>query len=298
MLYFNRALFVYNRSAGDTNIEKKLAETIPVFTQAVDELILLNTKSEEELQKACIHYSDKVELLIILGGDGTVHTCLNSIAPLPVRPVVAILPGGTSNDFSRTLGLPQSLRDAAETLIKGTIYDTDIGRMGDQYFMNFWGIGLVTETSENMNADQKDKFGSISYLLSTLRTMNQAEPFSYRVRIDGEFIEGKAILLFVLNGRFIGTTELPISTLSPLDGKLDVLLVRDSNFSSLRELFKLQNPATENEQLNNLVYFQTDEIEIVQPINKKIDMDGEIYENPIQQISILPGHIRMIYASN
>ncbi|WP_369823944.1 diacylglycerol kinase family protein [Sporosarcina sp. P26b] len=31
---------------------------------------------------------------------------MNSIAPLSVRPIIAILPGGTSNDFSRSLGIP------------------------------------------------------------------------------------------------------------------------------------------------------------------------------------------------
>ncbi|WP_301107913.1 YegS/Rv2252/BmrU family lipid kinase [Sporosarcina sp.] len=298
MLHFNRALFVYNRSAGDADSEKKLADTLPVLTQAVDELILMNTKSKEELQKACVHYSNQVDLLIILGGDGTVHTCLNSIAPLPVRPIVAILPGGTSNDFSRTLGLPQDLRGAAESLMNGTIFDTDVGRMDDRYFMNFWGIGLVTETSENINDGEKAKLGPISYFLSTLRTINQAESFTYKISVNGELIEGETILLFVLNGRFIGTTELPISSLSPMDGKLDVLLVRDSNFSSLRELFKLQNPATDSNQLDQLEYFQTDELEIVQPTNKKIDMDGEIYDDHIQHIKILPGHIRMIYANN
>ncbi|WP_153730523.1 YegS/Rv2252/BmrU family lipid kinase [Sporosarcina obsidiansis] len=298
MLHFDRALFVYNRSAGDTDIEQKLSETVPIFTQAVDELILLNTKSVEELQQACVHYSDKVDLLIILGGDGTVHTCINSIAPLPTRPVIALLPGGTSNDFSRSLGIPQSLQEAANALINGSIIETDVGNMNGRYFMNFWGIGLVTATSQNVKDNEKKNLGSISYLLSTLRTLNQVEPFPYKIRMGNHNLEGEAILLFVLNGRFIGTTELPITALSPFDGKLDVLIVSNYSLSAFLELFKLKNSEVDNDQLIELEYFQADELEITQPIKKDIDMDGEIYENTIQRLSILPGHFRMIHVNS
>ena len=297
MLHFNRALFVYNQTAGEDDTHLKLEKTLHIVAQAVDELIVLNTTSEEQLQQACVKYSDQVDLLIILGGDGTVHTCLNSIAPLAIRPIIAILPGGTSNDFSRTLGIPQSLNEAATSLLNGSIIDTDIGKVGEHYFMNFWGIGLVTETSENINSDEKKRLGSISYVLSTLRTLNRTEPFHYKIQSTDTELEGDAILLFVLNGRYIGTTQLPIASLSPFDGKLDVLIVRDSNLAAFRELFALQNPTVENEQLNELEYIQVTALEIMQPIGNKVDMDGEIYEETAQQITVLPGHLRMIHVN-
>ncbi|PIC76035.1 diacylglycerol kinase [Sporosarcina sp. P19] len=297
MLHFNCALFVYNQTAGEDDTQLKLEKTLHIFAQAVDELIVLNTTSKEQLQQACVKYSDQVDLLIILGGDGTVHTCLNSIAPLAKRPVIAILPGGTSNDFSRTLGIPQSLNEAATSILNGSIIDTDIGKVGEHYFMNFWGIGLVTETSENINSEEKKRLGSISYVLSTLRTLNRREPFHYKIQSTEAELEGEAILLFVLNGRYVGTTQLPIASLSPYDGKLDVLIVRDSNFAAFRELFALQNPTVETEQLNELEYIQVTALEIMHPIGNKIDMDGEIYEESAQQITVLPGHLQMIHVN-
>ncbi|WP_313237343.1 diacylglycerol/lipid kinase family protein [Sporosarcina ureae] len=297
MLHFNRALFVYNQAAGEEDTQLKLSQTLHVFAQAVDELIVLNTSSEKQLQQACVTYSDQVDLLIILGGDGTVHICINSIAPLATRPIIAILPGGTSNDFSRSLGVPQPLQDAATSILNGSIIKTDIGKVGEHYFMNFWGTGLVTDTSENIKSDEKKRFGSISYMLSTLRTLNQTKPFRYKLQSRDTELEGEAILLFVLNGRFIGTTELPIASLSPIDGKLDVLIVRDSNLAAFRELFALQNPNVENEHLTELEYIQVTALEIMQPIGNKVDMDGEIYEETAQQITVLPGHLRMIHVN-
>lgn len=297
MLKFDKALFVYNSHAGDEDTEKKLAQTVPILHRAVKELILLHTETEQELQQACAKYSSQVDLLIILGGDGTVHSCINSIAPLQKRPVIGILPGGTSNDFSRTLGIPQSLPEAAESLITGSIIDADVGKTDGKYFMNFWGIGLVTETSQNVNSGQKKYLGAVSYFLSTLRTLGQTEPFMYKLKVGKELIEGEAVLLLVLNGRFIGTVELPISDTSPFDGQLDVLIINNTNLATFRELLSLQKPEIDSVDLQDVEHFRTDELEILQPVRKAIDMDGEIATDRISKITVLPSHLSMIRAN-
>lgn len=42
--------------------------------------------------------------ILVAGGDGTISMILNTISKLQRRPPVAILPLGTGNDLSRTLG--------------------------------------------------------------------------------------------------------------------------------------------------------------------------------------------------
>ena len=193
MLHFKRALFVYNSTAGEEDTGQKLADTLHVLAQAADELIVLDTASEEELRQACFHYGEQVDLLVVMGGDGTVHTCINAIAPLAKRPVIGILPGGTSNDFSRSLGMPQKLNEAAIALLNGDIVDTDVGKAGMRYFINFWGIGLAAETSENIDSEQKKRFGSFSYVLSTLRTLNKTTPFPYTLQAGDQELTGEAV---------------------------------------------------------------------------------------------------------
>ncbi|MGQ0438270.1 hypothetical protein ACT4UT_09705, partial [Bacillus sp. B-TM1] len=46
-----------------------------------------------------------------------------------------------------------------------------------QHFLNFWGIGLVSEVSNNIDAEEKAKLGKIGYYLSTIRTVKNAETF-------------------------------------------------------------------------------------------------------------------------
>lgn len=293
MVTYNTGLFLYNGNAGSNDLEQKLAKTLPTITKAVKKLSVIQTKTIEEAKKTCIDYAD-VDIIVILGGDGTIHECINSIAPLDRRPIIGILPGGTCNDFSRILGTSQNLNQAAEGIAQGETIDIDLGMSEDRYFLNFWGIGFVSEASLNIDTDQKKSFGVLSYYMSTLRTVNQAETFSYQIKTEAETYEGEAVLILVLNGRFMGTKELPITTADPSDGKIDVLIIKTSNLTSFREFLSMNKPTTDKDQLSELIHFQAEAVDISTQEKKEIDMDGEVNGTTPASITVLPKHIRMI----
>ncbi|MCM3756280.1 diacylglycerol kinase family lipid kinase [Sporosarcina aquimarina] len=290
---FNKAMLIYNEHAGDEDVEAKLAAVVPVLGKAVKELTIVSPESSEETRLLC-ETADDTELIAIMGGDGTVHQCIDAISKLDVRPLLAILPGGTSNDFTRTLGIPQNLRDATEALLSGEIRTIDVGREGNQHFINFWGIGLVADTSKNVDEGQKKSLGPLSYIASTIRTMREAESFPYHIVSSGIDIEGEAIAIFVLNGNSLATTPIPIGAISPSDAKLDVLVVKNSNLAMLRELMSLRKSETDATQLNMLEYMQVSELQIDAPSQRRVDMDGELYDFRSGRIQLLPGHLRML----
>lgn len=294
MVKYENGLFLYNGNAGSKDLEQKLAKTLPTITKAIKKLSVIQTETIEEAKQTCIDHADMVDIIVILGGDGTIHECINSIAPLDKRPIIGILPGGTCNDFSRILGTSQNLNQAAEGIAQGEIIDIDLGMSGDRYFLNFWGIGFVSEASSNIDSDQKKSFGVLSYYMSTLRTVNQAKSFSYQIKTETETYEGEAVLVLVLNGRFMGTKELPITTADPSDGKVDVLIIKTSNLASFREFLSMNKPTTDPSQLSKLIHFQAKTIDISTEQAKKIDMDGEINGTTPVSITVLPIHIRMV----
>jgi diacylglycerol kinase family enzyme len=75
-------------------------------------------------------------LVVVGGGDGTVSGVAGLLADLPTgqRPVLAVLPLGTANDFARTLDLPADLAGAAGALATGKVVDVDLGRAGGAPF--------------------------------------------------------------------------------------------------------------------------------------------------------------------
>ncbi|ASN07106.1 diacylglycerol/lipid kinase family protein [Virgibacillus necropolis] len=291
---YETGLFLYNSNAGNDDLEQKLEQTLPSITKAIKKLTIIQTETINEVKRICADYADHVDIIVILGGDGTIHECINSIAPLEKKPIIGVLPGGTCNDFSRMLGTSQNLKQAAEGIARGEIVDIDLGKTGERYFLNFWGIGFVSEASLNVDPDQKRSFGVLSYYMSTLRTVNQAESFSYKIKTDVETYDGEAVLILVLNGRFMGTKELPITTADPSDGKMDVLIIKTSNLASFREFLSMNKPTTDPDELSELIHFQAESLEIETDRAKEVDMDGEINGATPASITILPKYIRMV----
>ncbi|WP_077625226.1 YegS/Rv2252/BmrU family lipid kinase [Sediminibacillus massiliensis] len=294
---YGKGLFLFNGNDDEQEIERKLNQTLPVLAKGFERLFIVQTADVEQLRAACEEYAQIVDAVIILGGDGTIHECINVFAKLDERPAIGILPGGTCNDFSRMLHIPQNLSQAAQTILDGDVEEIDIGKADDQYFLNFWGIGLVAQTSMNIDSDQKRRLGVLSYFLSTLRSLNQAEPFPYTLTADGEEQSGEAVMILVMNGRFIGTREIPLQQVDPRDGKLDLLIVKNSNLTLFKELMMMNQGDVSSEDLTELSHIKAKELRVESETVQEIDMDGEIYTTTPSEISIVPGRLKMIVGS-
>lgn len=296
MSMFNKVLFIYNGSAGQTETDRALAAVLPVISTETKELKVVQTEEADETKKICLELGEEYDLVIILGGDGTVHEAVNGLAALDKRPVLAILPGGTCNDFSRMLNIPQNLKKAAETIMSGQQVPVDVGKVNDDhYFLNFWGIGLITHTSSNIDENQKRLMGKMSYFISALRTVKEAETFRYKMKTDQGEYEDEAVMIMVLNGKFIGSNQIPLPSINMDDGLFDVLVVKESSFGAFLDLFSLNSPDINlNETETRLFHLQTKSLSIETEEVLEADTDGEIYLETPATMEILKHHIHMI----
>ena len=95
------------------------------------------------------------ELVITLGGDGTVNEAVNGLLrraqgrSAPPPPALAALPGGSANVFIRALGLPPDPVDAAgqvlDELAAGRCRSVGLGLAGGRYFTFNAGLGIDAE---------------------------------------------------------------------------------------------------------------------------------------------------------
>jgi diacylglycerol kinase family enzyme len=93
---------------------------------------------------------DGVDLVVALGGDGTVNEVVNGIlgaAPPPgtPRPDLGVVPGGSTNVFARALGLPNDPVEATGVLLdaihEGRRRPVSMGMADDRYFTFTAGFG-------------------------------------------------------------------------------------------------------------------------------------------------------------
>lgn len=87
--------------------------------------------------------ADRFDAVAVLGGDGTLNETINGLAGSEVA--LAPLPGGSTNVFARTIGLPDDPVEAAamllETLSVGNIHRVGLGQVNNRYFLFHAGVG-------------------------------------------------------------------------------------------------------------------------------------------------------------
>jgi diacylglycerol kinase family enzyme len=92
---------------------------------------------------------DGLDLVVALGGDGTVNEVVNGLladGPGPGVPALAVVPGGSTNVFARALGLPESPIEATGDLLEALRIDRrrtlGLGMADDRWFTFCAGLGL------------------------------------------------------------------------------------------------------------------------------------------------------------
>nr|WP_155110838.1 YegS/Rv2252/BmrU family lipid kinase [Metabacillus mangrovi] len=293
-----KSLLIINGHAGQKNTEKNLQITAPALAAAYPQLLILQTEKPHDAKRFCEQYGEEMDAVYILGGDGTVHECINGLAGLERRPAVGILPGGTCNDFARTLGIPLNLKDAVQALSNGQKRKIDVLKTNEHYFLNFWGIGLITETSTNIVDTEKAMLGKISYFLSAFRTVQKMEPFDVRIQADSNHYEGKAVMVVAANGGFIGTNSLPYTGILPDDGKADLFILKDTNLAAIRELLSMKDSSQWDNSTSDLLHYTAKQIEITTDHPMKADTDGEVYSGTPEQITVLNQHMEFLVPEN
>lgn len=290
---FERATFLYNGKAGQATSEIALAEIIPTLAMQCKQLSIIQTLSPHEFQQECINASDN-DVLFLMGGDGTLHTAIQVFNKVEHMPLIGILPGGTCNDFARTLNIPLSLSEAAISIVNGKIVDHDIAKINNNWYMNFAGVGLIVDASENINPDLKNKYGKLSYYISALQSFKESEPIPFTIEVDGHEYKENAVMALVMNGSSIGTHRFPLRDIDPTDGLLDVILIQTSTIIAIREWFSLNQPEVLPEHLQNVIHYSGKKVVIKTNEPKKVDTDGEIYLDTPITIDIHPRKIQFL----
>ncbi|WP_248563009.1 diacylglycerol kinase family protein [Niallia sp. NCCP-28] len=291
---YKKGLFLYNGNAGNQDIHPLIGIIMRTLSRELEEVHVYQTSYAQHAKELCRTFGEEFDLVIILGGDGTIHECINGLSSLLKRPTLAILPGGTCNDFSRSLNISQNIEMAIEELMRGEEVPVDIGKVNEDYFLNFFGIGLVAEASNNIRPEEKNILGKASYLLSAVRTLKQANLFFLKIEADGKVIETQAAMVLVANGKYLGGKLLPFQAIDYMDGYLDVFIIKNPNFQAAKDIMAMRKAASDEIMQEEVIYQRVKEVKITAEENLDVDMDGEIYTTTPSNIKMLPGHLRFL----
>lgn len=167
--------------------------------------------------------ADGVDLVTGYGGDGTQLEVANGLVGSDVP--MAILPGGTGNAMAFELNVPRVLRQAAELIVNSEkTRAIDLAMLGDRVFMLRAYTGVQAE--ERASRDMKDRYGNFAYVAEAMNFVAKPPEAHYKATIDGEAVEGKAMLSYIFNAGAVGGVSLPgISDVDISDGLLDLFFI-------------------------------------------------------------------------
>lgn len=106
------------------------------------------------------------DLLLVLGGDGTVNEAVNGLAGSGVP--LGIIPAGTANVLSMELGLGSRIGRALEGLAQCSARRVALGHLipadgSSRYFVCMAGMGLDAKIVRQVNRALKDRTGKLAY---------------------------------------------------------------------------------------------------------------------------------------
>ncbi|MDW3216363.1 MAG: diacylglycerol kinase family protein [Ilumatobacteraceae bacterium] len=184
-----------------------------------------------------------VDVVIGYGGDGTLNEVATGIAGTDTA--LGVLPGGSTNVFARTLGLPNDPVAAADLLAggldAGDLRPIGLGRVNGRFFCFHTGIGFdaAVVSAVERRASLKRWLGHPLFIWAGVTTWargyDRDEPH-FRLEADGHGVIDDGYFSIVLNTNpytYLGNRPLDLSPAATLDRGLVVVTFRTMRVSSI-----------------------------------------------------------------
>jgi len=150
---------------------------------------------------------DGYDLVVAMGGDGTVHEVVNGLMQLPLerRPRLGVVPIGSGNDFAHAVGVSNQPEVALRQALSGVPRRIDVGMVRDgdgrvEYWDNTLGIGfdtVVTIRSRRVPFFQ----GFAVYFAAVLQTiLLNYDPFRPQIKTEAAEWSDDLLMLVLCNG--------------------------------------------------------------------------------------------------
>jgi diacylglycerol kinase (ATP) len=240
------------------------------------------------------------DVVIVAGGDGTLHRVMNAIDGTGAA--IGLLPIGTGNDFARALRVPADPAAAATRILDGRIRQIDLVAVNDRLFCTVGVLGLAAEATIAFDRLQRTgswtrpvmrAFGGWSYRIAGLDALLRRGTQLEHVAVDSaEFqpIYGAFVTNTTLLG---GGMKVPVDS-DVADGQIEIASITPLSRARLYWAFLcLANGWRVPEGALHVV--RTDRATITCARRLPFAADGEVVcEECRFDVAVRPGALRVV----
>ena len=243
------------------------------------------------------------ELVVSVGGDGTIHEIVNGLydAGSMGDVMLGIISTGAGNDYIRTIGIPRHHEEACRCLMKprklvvdlGVVEYVSNGQITKRLFVNFAGLGFDAEVVKATTQRFKALGSLPSYLIGLLTTFLSYENREVSLELDGQAEERKVCVILMGNGKYGGGGMLTTPHADPTDGLLDVLII---DALSERDLLWSLPRIYRGTHLTHpkVTVKRAREIDIRPTQQMSVEADGELLGEAPARFHVLPAALTVV----
>ena len=289
-----RILHILNPLAG-----KGTAKKVRKHIKETDETYMSHSPSETSkfIRESCQVEPDTC--FTVYGGDGTIHRAVNAVmdSGCADEAMLKLVPIGSGNDFVR------SFDDMPDEFV------SDIMKFNDRYSANIINMGF--DCGVVKRADKLKKLplvsGSFSYILGVVGEVLHKKAMKAKITItyeDGtnEVMDDKFLLVAIGNGRWYGGGFKAIPGAKLDSGTLDVIIVKNISIFTFVKLVGAFKKGKHIEDPENCVVRKKFEKYMFYKrcIGCKVEgcetisADGELYDESVADVKVLPKAISII----
>jgi YegS/Rv2252/BmrU family lipid kinase len=241
------------------------------------------------------------ELVVAVGGDGTLNEVVNGLVRAGTATELATIPLGTGMDFVRTHGIPNRFEDAVRTAVEGVPRPVDVGRVSyrtwsgvdaERYVCNVGSVGMSAAVAQRANGMSKALGGKATFFYALVRVFLAWQNTVIDVDLDGRKRSARMHDVIVANGQYHGGAMWLAPEAKPDDGLFDVLLIGDVTkvdfATTAPKLYKgthLSHPKVDLERARVVTVDAADTL--------PIELDGEQVGTTPARFEVVPGALRV-----
>jgi len=286
---------IINPIAGGGRAIKILPKIIKIFEQYNYDIVITKTTVRGDAQKSAADITDNCQILVAMGGDGTVNEVVNGILNSQRNVSLGIIPIGTANVLSKELFIRKNFQNACQTIINGNTKIVDVCKHNNRFFLLMSGVGFDAEVVRLIESFRKGNISLLTYIIPIIRTFWNYKFPKFVVEVDGKFTCPGIGFMLVSNirrytGPFIITNMAKID-----DGKLDVFIFKCSGRLKLLKyalgaLFRMVH------LFNDIKYLQGRNVSVrsVDGSNIPYQVDGDSGGFLPQDFTVIPKAISII----
>ncbi|MCM3785378.1 diacylglycerol kinase family lipid kinase [Neobacillus mesonae] len=289
-----QAMIIMNPSSGREEALTYLRDVQAVLKDQGYQVTTNETAKELDATEFCIQACKaSYDLVVSIGGDGTLHETINGYMNQAHRPKLGVVPLGTVNDFARALHIPLDPAEAIRTLQSSRLKAIDIGQLNDQIFANVVAAGSIAEALSDVTSEQKSKLGAFAYFKEGIKRLVNSPSYHFNIQHDGETWVGESPLVVAALTNSVGGFEKMAPDASVDDGLIHCFIIKDINvFNTFSFGTSLLLGNLKEHQ--DVVYFTAKHVHIRSDDPVYTNVDGEYGPSLPIELHILPRHINVI----